>query len=147
MPSKFPPPLPVVLPDVPRRPNYAVRKRDEQIRRLSRKMRQLAPHLDDPRYGPALRAFSMSYLLLERAYRRVKQIPDEAIVRDGAVVPAIETVTRMAGKVMGQAASLGLTPSSAASIAKPVDTLVTEALERAGKIMEAPDDETPTDSE
>jgi hypothetical protein len=125
MPRTFPPPPPIeVLPDRPKKQNWQVKKRDEQIRRFVRAIRRQAPALDDVKFTPTLRGYAMVTLTMERLYGRLKSMSDEQLVRDdGNAVQAIDSLRNLARTQASLARELCLTPSAAVSLSKPVAVL------------------------
>ena len=104
-------------------PRSAVRRqRDQQVRRSIRRLRGLASHLEDPRYLPVLRSFCELSLLIERAYAELRDKPLTS-ADTGELRNSIDTLRRMMDTQRGISRELGLSPTVAASLAKPVKFL------------------------
>jgi len=98
------------------------RQRDQQVRRSIRKLRALAGHLDDQRYLPLLRSYCELSLLIERGYTELRDKPLVS-TETGELRGSIDTLRRMMDTQRGIARELGLSPTVAASLAKPVKFL------------------------
>ena len=92
------------------------RKRDQAVRRFVRRIRTLAPHLDNPVFAPTLQSFARVSILLERGY---------AFLRDGGIVgedneirSSYDATRRMAETAARLAKELGLTPATLQAMAK-----------------------------
>ena len=102
-------------------PRLVTRKRDQQVRRFVRRIRTLAPHVDNPVFAPTLQSFARVSILLERGY---------AFLRDGGIVgedheirSSYDATRRMAETAARLAKELGLTPATLRGMSreKPVD--------------------------
>ncbi|HUY27315.1 MAG TPA: hypothetical protein VMV27_07825 [Candidatus Binataceae bacterium] len=97
------------------------RKRDQQVRRIIRRLRTLAPHLDNPVFLPTLQSFARVSLMLERGYSFLRAA--DVVGDDGEIRSSYDSVRRMAETAARLAKELGLTPSTlrAMSREKAVD--------------------------
>ncbi len=105
----------------PPRPPARRPRRDEQIRRFVRRLRTLAPHLDNPVHLPMLQAFAQVTLTLQKSYAFLKE--RDVINEDGELRSSVDTVRRLAETQARLAKELGLTPSTLRSLSreKPID--------------------------
>jgi len=95
------------------------RRRDELIRASIRRLRRLDSRLDDARYLPLLRSYCEISLLIEMGY---------AAIRDGPILSpetnelrsSLDLLRRMMDTQRSLGRELGLSPSLAAALAKPV---------------------------
>jgi hypothetical protein len=92
------------------------RKRDQQVRRFSRRICALAPHLDNPLFAPLIAAFARTSLMLERGYTFLRD--HDVIGEDGELRPSIDAVRRLAETQVRLAKELGLTPSTLRSLSQ-----------------------------
>jgi hypothetical protein len=90
------------------RPHLTVRKRDEQVRRFCRRMRTLAPHLEDPVFVPLIQSYAKVSLLLARCYETLRA--GEIVGDDGEIRPSVDAIRRLADTSARLAKELGLTP-------------------------------------
>jgi hypothetical protein len=124
MPTKFPPPVPIVVePDVPRQPSYAVRKRDEAVRRAVRAIRRAVPALQDERFTPLLRSYCTMTIWIERAHARLKD-QDVISPMTGELRSSLDTLARLVRSQAAIARELCLTPGQVAQLAKPVTAVL-----------------------
>jgi hypothetical protein len=93
------------------------RKRDEQVRRFARRLRQIAPHLNDLRFGPLVSSFARISILLERAYATLKD-RDLISPETDELRTSIDTVSRLIGQQVKLAAALGLSPMTIRSLSR-----------------------------
>ena len=105
-------------------------KRDGQVRRLVGQMRRLAPYVDDPRFAPLLRTFAEVTLLIERSYAKLRDV--DVTADSGELRGSLDTFRRLAETQRGLARELGLSPTVAATMAKPVRVLDLEVDARRG---------------
>jgi hypothetical protein len=70
------------------------RKRDEQQRRFCRRLRTLAPHLDDPAFAPLIQSYAKVSLLLARGYESIRA--GEIVGTDGELRASVDVVRRLA---------------------------------------------------
>ncbi len=91
-------------------------KRDEQVRRYVRCVRDLVPHLENPVYAPMLQSFARISLLLERGYSHLRE--GSLLNKDGELRPGIDTIRRLAETQSRLARELGLTPATLRSLAR-----------------------------
>ena len=96
-------------------PRAPTRKRDQQVRRLVRRLRTLAPHLDNPAFAPTLQSFARVSILLERGYAFLR---DRDVIADDEIRPSYDSVRRMAETAARLAKELGLTPSTLRSMSR-----------------------------
>jgi len=99
---------------IPRR--IAKAKRDQRLRRITRELRRLAPHLDDQAFAPILQGFARVSVLLADSYEKVRQM--DLIGEDGELRPSIETIRRLVDTQSKLAERLGLTPSTLKAMRK-----------------------------
>jgi phage terminase small subunit len=100
--------------------------RDDAVRRLARKLVQLVPAIDAPEYRPLILNYARLAILSEKAYAHLKEaglIDDKGELRN-----SINTYRQLAGALQSAARELGLTPTMAASLAKPVAFLDLESM-------------------
>jgi hypothetical protein len=109
-------------------------KRDGQVRRLVGQMRRLAPYVDDPRFAPLLRTFAEVTLLIERSYAKLRDV--DVTEDSGGLRGSLDTFRRLAETQRGLARELGLSPTVAATMAKPVRVLDLEAMRDAEPVDE-----------
>lgn len=101
-------------------------KRDEGVRRLARKLVQLVPAIDAVEYRPLVLNYARLAILAEKAYAHLKEaglIDDKGELRN-----SINIYRKLAGQLQSAARELGLTPTTAASLAKPVKVLDLESM-------------------
>ncbi|HEV3112588.1 MAG TPA: hypothetical protein VGY99_19040, partial [Candidatus Binataceae bacterium] len=106
-------------------------KRDGQVRRLVGQMRRLAPYVDDPRFAPLLRTFAEVTLLIERSYAKLKDV--DVTADSGELRGSLDTFRRLAETQRGLARELGLSPTVAATMTKPVKVLDLESIRSANE--------------
>lgn len=102
-------------------PRVVTRKRDQQVRRFVRRIRTLAPHLDNPIFAPQLTGFAQTSLMLAQSYSFVR---DRGVVgEDGELRASVDAVRRLAETQARLAKELGLTPATLQAMAKgkPID--------------------------
>jgi hypothetical protein len=99
------------------------RKRDEQQRRFCRRLRTLAPHLDDPAFAPMIQSYAKVSLLLARGYESIRA--GEIVGTDGELRASVDVVRRLAETSARLAKELGLTPSTLRTLSreKTIDLL------------------------
>ena len=91
-------------------PRAVARKRDERMRRIVRRARSLAPHLDNPIFTPVLQSFARVSLLLGDSYEKLR---DGNLIGDnGELRPSIMTVRALAETQARLGRELGLTPAT-----------------------------------
>jgi hypothetical protein len=90
----------------PRMP--AKRRRGEQVRRFCRRLRSLAPHLDNPAFAPLLQSYAKVLLLQSRVYEAVRA--GEIVGPDGEIKTSVDSVRRLAETSARLARELGVTP-------------------------------------
>src|SRR5260370_21852256 len=83
-------------------------KRDQRMRRIIRRARMLAPHLENQVFTPVLQSFARVSLLLGDCYEKLRD--GELLNDDGELRPSINTVRALAETQMRLARELGLTP-------------------------------------
>jgi hypothetical protein len=118
-------------------------KRDQRLRRIVRRARTLAPHLDSPLFTPVLQSFGRISLLLQDSYEKLRNgdlIDDET----GELRPSIDAVRKLSETQMRLAASLGLTPLSLRLFAKEKRVDLASAFAEAEDGEGAADDEEET---
>jgi hypothetical protein len=98
-------PLP---PPVPRR--LVKRQRDQRLRRVTRQLRKVAPHLDNVAFAPILQGFARVSVLLSDSYEKIKN--QNLLGEDGELRPSIETIRRLVDTQAKLAEKLGLTPAT-----------------------------------
>ena len=106
-------------------------KRDGQVRRLVGQMRRLAPYVDDPRFAPLLRTFAEVTLLIERSYAKLRDV--DVTADSGELRGSLDTFRRLAETQRGLARELGLSPTVAATMTKPVKVLDLESIRSANE--------------
>lgn len=92
------------------------RKRDQQVRRFVRRIRTLAPHLDNPIFAPQLTGFAQTSLMLAQSYSFVRE--RGVIGDDGELRASVDAVRRLAETQARLAKELGLTPATLQAMAK-----------------------------
>jgi hypothetical protein len=86
------------------------RPRDQRLRRIVRRARTLAPHLDNPVFMPILQSFGRISLLLLDSYAKLQ---DGALIgEDGELRPSVDSIRRLAETQARLARELGLTPAT-----------------------------------
>src|SRR5438552_2382110 len=97
------------------------RQRDQRLRRIVRQCRRLAPHLDNPAFGPVLQSFGRVSLLLADGYEKIRGA--DLLNEDGELRASIDTVRKLADTQVKLAEKLGLTPATLKTLGreKPVD--------------------------
>ena len=85
-------------------------KRDQQVRRAVRRLATTAPHLDDPKYRPALVSLARTTLLVDRMYQALGK--DSLLDEQGEFRSSIDVLRRMIGTQADLLKSLGLMPTS-----------------------------------
>ena len=100
--------------------------RDDAVRRLAHKLVQLVPAIDAPEYRPLILNYARLAILSEKAYAHLKEV---GLIDDkGELRNSINTYRQLAGALQSAARELGLTPTMAASLAKPVKYLDLDSL-------------------
>ncbi len=97
-------------------PRLVTRKRDQQVRRFVRRIRTLAPHLDNPIFAPQLTGFAQTSLMLAQSYSFVRE--RGVIGDDGELRASVDAVRRLAETQARLAKELGLTPATLQAMAK-----------------------------
>jgi len=99
-----------------------VAKRDQQIKYFVRRLRKIAPHVDQPQFAVVLRGFAMITLTLERSYAALRD-RDVMSTKTDELRSSIDTIGRLVGQQSKLAAALGLTPTVLGKLRKekPVD--------------------------
>ena len=95
--------------------------RDRAVNNLARKLVQMVPAIDAPEYRPLIKNYARLAILSEKAWAHLKEaglIDDKGELRN-----SINTYRQLAGALQSAARELGLTPTMAASLAKPVKFL------------------------
>jgi hypothetical protein len=103
----------VSVEDLPAKPTSwsAVRReRDQRLRRVVRRCRSLAPHLENQAFAPVLQSFGRISLLLADSYEKLRGT--ELLGEDGELRPSIDTIRKLADTQAKLAEKLGLTPST-----------------------------------
>jgi hypothetical protein len=97
------------------------RRRDQRLRKIVRRCRTLAPHLDNAAFGPVLQSFGRVSLLLADSYEKLRG--QELIGADGELRSSIDTIRKLADTQVRLAEKLGLTPATLRMLGreKPVD--------------------------
>ena len=90
------------------------RQRDQRIRRFRRQLLAVAPHLNDPKFGPLLHSFArISILGLDACdYLRLGGIVGD----DGELRSSVDVVQRLVNSQLKLANALGLTPFALAKL-------------------------------
>lgn len=90
------------------RSRAVTRQRDQRVRRFRRQLLAVAPHLNDPKFGPLLHSFArISILGLDSYdYLRLKGI----VGADGELRSSVDVVQRLVNAQLKLANALGLTP-------------------------------------
>lgn len=94
----------------------AKRQRDEQVRRFCRKLRSLAPHLDNRTFGPQVQAYAKVTLLLARAYETLRT--GELTNLDGEIKASVDVCRRLAETSSRLARELGITPATLRALSR-----------------------------
>jgi hypothetical protein len=94
-------------------------------------MRRLAPYVDDPRFAPLLRTFAEVTLLIERSYAKLRDV--DVTEDSGGLRGSLDTFRRLAETQRGLARELGLSPTVAATMTKPVKVLDLESIRSANE--------------
>jgi hypothetical protein len=103
-------------------------RRDQQIRRLARRLQALAPHLDRQEYAPLVRSFARITLLIERAYLTLRD--RELLSDEGELRPSLDIFRRLTSTQAQLARELGLSPTTGHSLAKSVELLDLAAMRK-----------------
>ena len=96
---------------------YRVRKRDQQIQRMTAHLRRLAPHLGNYLFTPTIHAFCRITITLERSYATIR---DESLIstETGELRSSVDTVRKLAETQSRLARELGLTPATLRAFSK-----------------------------
>ncbi len=95
--------------------------RDRAVNNLARKLVQLVPAIDAPEYRPLVKNYARLAILAEKAYAHLKEV---GLIDDkGELRNSMNSYRQLAGALQSAARELGLTPTMAASLAKPVKFL------------------------
>jgi phage terminase small subunit len=89
-------------------------KKDQQTRRIVRRLQRACPHLDAPEYTPILRSYARLTLLIERAYARLRD--GDIMDRAGEIRHSVDTLRRLMLTQTALARELGLTPAARAGL-------------------------------
>jgi hypothetical protein len=108
-------------------PTIRKAKRDGRTRYHLRKLRQAAPHLDEPRFAPLCSTFIRITYLLERAYDRINR-EDLVSAETSELRSSLDTIRKLAAEQRAAARELGLSPSTAALMTRNAKTLDLDAL-------------------
>jgi hypothetical protein len=85
-----------------------VARRDQRVRRFKRQLLQVAPNLDDARFGPMIHAFARLSILSLDAYEHLRL---KGIVNaNGELRSSVDVVQRLVNAQLKLANALGLTP-------------------------------------
>lgn len=118
-------------------------RRDQRLRRIIRRARTLAPHLESQIFSPLLQSFARVSLLLGDCYERLKE--GDLIGENGELRPSIDTVRKLAETQARLAKELGLTPVTLRQLGreKRVDLAAALAghVEDAEEVVASGDDE------
>jgi hypothetical protein len=82
--------------------------RDQRVRRFKRQLLQVAPHLDDAKFGPLLHSFARISLLGLDAYEHLRL--SGIVGRDGELRPSVDVIQRLITSQLRLANALGLSP-------------------------------------
>jgi phage terminase small subunit len=104
----------------------ARRKRDLAVYRLTRKLVTLVPALEDAQFRPLVTNYCRLAVLCERAYDRIREA--SLLDDNGELRSSLDTYRRMTGELRAMGRELGLSPTVAASMARPVRVLDLEAM-------------------
>src|SRR6516165_2737953 len=129
MPSNFPAPTKIS------NARLKAAQRDKQIERMVGKWKRVSPILDEARYTPQLRGLSMVTLMMECVYNELRKRGSLINPVTGEAYHSVDLVRRLAETQKNLASELGLTPRSAALVAKPVDDILQEASERVTRLI------------
>ena len=104
------------------------------MRRIVRRARALAPHLDNAAFGPLLQSFGRISLLLADAYEEIRS--EDLVASDGELRSSIDVVRRLADTQLKLAEKLGMTPSTLRALGreKSVTDLVGALAEADGEV-------------
>jgi hypothetical protein len=105
-------------------PSRAARRRprDERVRRFKRELLKVAPHLNDPIYGPLLHSFARISILSLDAYEYLRQ--HGLIGDDGELRRSVHTAQLLVHSQLKLATALGLAPLALAKLkTAPTDDL------------------------
>jgi hypothetical protein len=97
-----------IAPARPRTPSRTVRRRDERVRRVVRKIRKHATWLDAPHFASLLYAYGALFVRFVDLHA-VKSEPVDDLGRPDATT---DQLVRIAGRLGQLAAQLGLSPSA-----------------------------------
>ena len=97
-----------LTPARPRTPSRAVRKRDERVRRVVRKIRKHATWLDQPHFATLLYTYGALWVRFVDL-NSVKAEPIDELGRPNAIT---DQLTRIAARLGQLAAQLGLSPAA-----------------------------------
>ncbi len=86
------------------------------MRRIVRRARTLAPHLENQVFTPVLQSFARVSLLLGDCYEKLRD--GDLLSEDGELRPSINTVRALAETQMRLARELGLTPATLRSLGR-----------------------------
>jgi hypothetical protein len=98
---------------------FAARRlpRDQRVRRFKRQLLAVAPHLDDPKFGPLIQSFARISILGLDAYEVLRQ---RGIVGDdGNFRPGLDVIQRLITSQLRLANALGLSPLALSKLKSP----------------------------
>jgi hypothetical protein len=101
------------------RSRVAVRRqpRDQRVRRFKRQLLEVAPHLNDPKFGPLLHSFARISLLSLDSYEYLRA--NGLVGSDGELRSSVDVVQRLATSSLRLATALGLTPLALGKLKSP----------------------------
>lgn len=102
------------------RSRVAIRRqpRDQRVRRFKRQLLEVAPHLNDPKFGPLLHSFARISLLSLDSYEYLRA--NGLVGSDGELRHSVDVAQRLATTSLRLATALGLTPLALVKL-KPGD--------------------------
>jgi hypothetical protein len=122
---------------LPAQPSRRVvrRQKDQRLRRIVRRARTLAPHLDNPAFGPVLQSFGRVSLLLADSYETLRGA--ELLNADGELRSSIDTIRKLADTQLKLAEKLGLTPLTLRALGREKSVDLVAAFAEADSIGES----------
>jgi len=96
-------------------------RRDEAVLRFARKVVAMVPAVDKPEYRPLIYNYARIAILCEQAYSYLHE--GSLINSEGELRASLNTYRQLTAELRAAARELGLSPTSAALLAKPVQFL------------------------
>jgi hypothetical protein len=96
-------------------------KRDGQVRYRARQLVKLVPAINLPEYRPLILNFARLSILCDRAYDHLRNT--SLLNADGELKSSLSVYRQLTSELRASARELGLSPTVAASLARPVKVL------------------------